>query len=145
MPCQMGWWEMCFTFIPIDQFHQSEQFLTLFQNLTTTDASSINWLHSKYSQCIDLRFLKLNIGLCSELRKAACRYIHGDSSFTAGGKIDLKNCDFTFIFCRPNLLSTRHIISKNGIYKLITSNFGIFSIISCLIYSILCHMHTHQF
>jgi hypothetical protein len=59
--------------IPIDQFHQSEQFLTLFQNLTTTDASSINWLHSKYSQCIDLRFLKLNTGtkygLCSELKK----------------------------------------------------------------------------
>jgi hypothetical protein len=25
--------------------------------------------------------------------------IQGDSSFTAGGKIDLKNYDFTFIFC----------------------------------------------
>jgi hypothetical protein len=27
-----------------------------------------------------------------------------DSSFTAGGKIDVKNYDFVFIFCRPNLL-----------------------------------------
>jgi hypothetical protein len=63
MPCQSDH-EKCasrFFIIPIDQFHQSEQFLTLFQNLTTTDPSSINWLHSKYSQCIDLRFLKLNI------------------------------------------------------------------------------------
>jgi hypothetical protein len=71
--------------------------------------------------------------------------IQADSSFTAGGKIDLKNYDFTLIFCRPNLLSIRHIISKNGIYKLIRSNFGIFSIISCLIYSILWHMHTQVF
>jgi hypothetical protein len=63
MPCQSDH-EKCasrFFIIPIDQFHQSEQFLTLFKNLTTTDASSINWLHSKYSQRIDLRFLKLNI------------------------------------------------------------------------------------
>jgi hypothetical protein len=45
--------------------------------------------------------------------------VQGDSSFTAGGKIDLKNYDFTFIFCKPNLLSIRHIISKNEIYKLI--------------------------
>jgi hypothetical protein len=64
-------------------------------------------------------------------------FIQGDSSFTAGGKIDLKNYDFTFIFCRPNLLSIRHIISKNEIYKLIRSNFAIFSIINCLIYSTL--------
>jgi hypothetical protein len=64
-------------------------------------------------------------------------YIQGDSSFTAGGKIDLKNYDFTFIFCRPNLLSIRHIISKNEMYKLIRSNFAIFSIINCLIYSTL--------
>jgi hypothetical protein len=52
----------------IDQFHQSEQFLTLFQNLGVR----YNWLHSN-SQCIDLCFLKLNIGnkygLCSELKK----------------------------------------------------------------------------
>jgi hypothetical protein len=63
MPCQSDH-EKCasrFFIIPIYQFHQSEQFLTLFQNLTTTDASSINWLHSKYSQCIDLRFLKLDM------------------------------------------------------------------------------------
>jgi hypothetical protein len=63
MPCQSDHEKYAsrFFIIPIDQFHQSEQFLTLFQNLTTTDASSINWLHSKYSQCIDLRFFKLNI------------------------------------------------------------------------------------
>jgi hypothetical protein len=51
-------YEMCVTFfqslIPIDQFHQSEQLLTLIQHLVTTDASSI--------KCIDLCFLKLNIG-----------------------------------------------------------------------------------
>jgi hypothetical protein len=80
---------MCFTFfqslIPIDQFHQSEQFLTLFQNLATMDASSINWLHSKYSQFIDLRFLKLNIGLCSELKKGFCIFI------TLQSKIYLKS------------------------------------------------------
>jgi hypothetical protein len=64
-------------------------------------------------------------------------FIQGDSSFTAGGKIDLKNYDFPFIFCRPNLLSIRHIISKNEIYKLIRSNFAIFSIVNCLIYSTL--------
>jgi hypothetical protein len=63
--------------------------------------------------------------------------VQADSSFTAGGKIDLKNYDFPFIFCRPNLLSIRHIISKNEIYKLIRSNFAIFSIINCLIYSTL--------
>jgi hypothetical protein len=45
--------------------------------------------------------------------------LQGDSSFTAGGKIDLKNYYFVFIFCRPNLLFIRHIISKNEIYKLI--------------------------
>jgi hypothetical protein len=61
--------------------------------------------------------------------------VQGDSSFTAGGKIDLTNYDFTFIFCRHNLLSIRHIISKNEIFKLIRSNFAIFSIINCLIYS----------
>jgi hypothetical protein len=70
---------MCFTFfqslIPIDQFHQSEQFLTLFQNLAITDASSINWLHSKYSQFIDPRFLKLHIELFSELKKGLCIFI----------------------------------------------------------------------
>jgi hypothetical protein len=63
--------------------------------------------------------------------------IQGDSYFTAGGKSDLKNYDFPVIFCRPNLLSIRHIISKNEIYKLIRSNFAIFSIINCLIYSTL--------
>jgi hypothetical protein len=72
-------------------------------------------------------------------------FIQGDSSFTAGGKIDLKNYNFVFIFCRPNLLFIRHIISKNEIYKLIRSNFGIFSIISCLSYSTLWHMHTQVF
>jgi hypothetical protein len=55
----------------IDQFHQSEQFLTLFQNLW------YSWLHSN-SQCIDLCFLKLNIGnkygLCSELKKCPGMY-----------------------------------------------------------------------
>jgi hypothetical protein len=56
--------EMCVTFPMqhlIDQLHQSEQFLTLFQNLYSN------------SQCIDLCFLKFNIGnkygLCSELKK----------------------------------------------------------------------------
>jgi hypothetical protein len=63
--------EVCVTFPMqhmIDQFHQSEQFLTLFQNLWC----SVGWLHNN-SQCIDLCFLKLNIGnkygLCSELKK----------------------------------------------------------------------------
>jgi hypothetical protein len=62
--------EMCVTF-PMqhmrDQFHQSEQFLTLFQNLWCSVK-----LHSN-SQCINLCFLKLNVGnkfgLCSELKK----------------------------------------------------------------------------
>jgi hypothetical protein len=60
----------------IDQFHQSEQFLTLFQNLGVR----YNWLHSN-SQCIDLCFLKLNIGnkygLCSELKKCPGMYVFG--------------------------------------------------------------------
>jgi hypothetical protein len=63
--------EMCVTFPMqhmLDQFHQPEQFLTLFQNLWC----SVSWLHSN-SQCIDLCFLKLNIGnkygLCLELKK----------------------------------------------------------------------------
>jgi hypothetical protein len=75
-----------------------------------------------------------NLDLCY---KTLHSFIQADSSFTAGGKIDLKNYDFTFIFCRPNLLSIRHIISKNEIYKLIRSNYAIFSIINCLIYSTL--------
>jgi hypothetical protein len=37
--------------IPIDQFHQSKQFLSSFQNLITTDASSMNWLHSNALIC----------------------------------------------------------------------------------------------
>jgi hypothetical protein len=53
--------------------------------------------------------------------------------------------NFVFIFCRPNLLFIRHIITKNEIYKLIRSTFGIFSIISCLIYSALWYMHTQVF
>jgi hypothetical protein len=60
--------EMCVTFPVqhmINQFHQSEQFLTLFQ-------IRYSWLHSN-SQCIDLCFLKLNIGnkygLRPELKK----------------------------------------------------------------------------
>jgi hypothetical protein len=69
--------------------------------------------------------------------------IKADSSFTAGGKIDLKNYDFPFIFCRPNLLSIRHIISKNEIYKLIRSNFAIFSIMNCLIQ--LCSIYTLRY
>jgi hypothetical protein len=56
---------MCVTFFqsltPIDQFHQSEQFLTLHISKFFTSLW-YNWLHSKYSQCIDLCFFKLNIG-----------------------------------------------------------------------------------
>jgi hypothetical protein len=58
--------EMCVTFPMqhmIDQFHQWEQFLS---------GVRYSWLHGN-SQCIDLCFLKLNIGnmygLCSELKK----------------------------------------------------------------------------
>jgi hypothetical protein len=36
-------------------------------------------------------------------------FLQGDLSVTAGGKIDLKNYNFVFIFCRPNLLFVRHI------------------------------------
>jgi hypothetical protein len=102
-------------------------------------------------QIIIIRQVNVNGIVFISIRTAAATsrsydfFIQADSSFTAGGKIDLKNYDFTFIFCRPNLLSIRHIISKNWIYKLIRSNFGIFSIISCLIYSILWHMHTEVF
>jgi hypothetical protein len=63
--------EMCLTFPMqhmIDQFHQSEQFLHYFK----ISGVRYSLLHSN-SQCIDLCFLKLNIGnkygLCSELKK----------------------------------------------------------------------------
>jgi hypothetical protein len=82
-------------------------------------------------------YLSLTINLKVFFVEQLLGFIQGDSSFTAGGKIDLKNYDFPFIFCRPNLLSIRHIISKNETYKLIRSNFAIFSIINCLIYSTL--------
>jgi hypothetical protein len=39
--------------------------------------------------------------------------IQGDSSFTAGGKTDLTNYNFVFIFCRPNLL----LINKHNLLK----------------------------
>jgi hypothetical protein len=77
-----------------------------------------------------------------ELRQTISKFMMsytGDSSFTAGGKIDLKNYDFVFIFFRPNLLFyyKAHYIKKWN-YKLIRSNFGIsISIIRCLIYSTL--------
>jgi hypothetical protein len=67
-------------------------------------------------------------GRCTK-RASTLNDIQGDLSLTAGGKIDLKNYNFVFIFRRPNLLF----------------NFGIFSIISCLIYSTLWHMHTQVF
>jgi hypothetical protein len=82
-------------------------------------------------------FLSRVLGGCCKLPILTPTRIQSDLSFTADGKIDFKNYNFVFIFCRPNLLFIRHIIWKNEIYKLIRLNFGIFSIISCLIYSTL--------
>jgi hypothetical protein len=54
-----------------------------------------------------------------ELRQTISKFMMsytGDSSFTAGGKIDLKNYDFVFIFSDLTYyFIIRHIISKNGI------------------------------
>jgi hypothetical protein len=113
---------------------------SIFWSITSLLAFDIRYSLSKNSKY----FFTFFSGTVTEFLKTLTLIIHiyndftlADSSFTAGGKIDLKNYDFTFIFCRPNLLSIRHIISKNEIYKLIRSNFAIFSIINYLIYSTL--------
>jgi hypothetical protein len=134
---------VCYNELQFNNYYNLLTMFSIFWSITSLLAFDIRYSLSKNSKY----FFTFFSGTVTEFLKTLTLIIHiyndftlaiqADSSFTAGGKIDLKNYDFTFIFCRPNLLSIRHIISKNEIYKLIRSNFAIFSIINCLIYSTL--------